>query len=77
MDQVFAEDVKEIIKILKIHKKKDLITKLQIHFEELLDEEWLPPKRVKKEIYSDSEGSATSEEEYCWQTDEHGLMSLV
>jgi hypothetical protein len=77
MDKVFADDVKEIIKILKIHKKKDLITKLQIHFEDLLDAEYEPPKSVKKERYSDSEGSAASEEEYCWETDEHGLLSLV
>ena len=77
MEKVFAEDVKEVIKILKIHKKKDLITKLQIHFEDLLDTDYVPPQKVKKERYSDSEGSAEEEEVYNWHTDEHGLLSLA
>jgi len=77
MEKVFAEDVKEVIKILKIHKKKDLITKLQIHFEDLLDEEWLPPKRVKKERYSDSEGSAEEEDIGYTTEDEYGFLSLA
>jgi hypothetical protein len=77
MENIYAEDVKEIIKILKIHKKSDLVTKLQIHFEDLFDQDYVPPKRLTKCKYSDSEGSAEEEEEYCWQTDEHGLLSLV
>ena len=77
MENIYAEDVKEIIKILKIHKKSDLVTKLQIHFEDLFDQDYVPPKRLTKCKNSDSEGSAEEEEEYCWQTDEHGLLSLV
>jgi len=77
MERVFAEDVKEVIKILKIHKKRDLITKLQIHFEDLLDEEYKPPTRVKKERYSDSEGSAEEEDIGYTTEDEHGFLSLA
>ena len=77
MENIYAKDVKEIIKVLKIHKKSDLVTKMQIHFEDLLDDEYEPPKRIHKCKYSDSEGSAEEEEQYCWETDEHGLMSLV
>ena len=77
MEKVFAEDVKEVIKILKIHKKKDLITKLQIHFEDLLDEEYKPPTRVKKERYSDSEGSAEEEDIGYTTEDEYGFLSLA
>jgi hypothetical protein len=77
MEQIFPQDVKEVIKILKIHKKTDLITKLQIHFEDLLDLDYEPPKRIRKERYSDSEGSAEEEEVYNWHTDEYGLLSLA
>ena len=77
MENMYAEDVKEIIKVLKIHKKSDLVTKMQIHFEDLLDEEWTPPKRIPKCKYSDSEGSAEEEEDYNWHTDEYGLLSLA
>ena len=77
MDEIYLKDVKEIIKILKIHKKKDLITKLQIHFEDLLDEEYIPPKIIRKTKYSDSEGSA-EEEHYTYTTeDENGFLSLA
>ena len=73
---MYAKDVKEIIKILKIHKKSDLVTKMQIHFEDLLDDDYIPPVRVKKERYSDSEGSA-EEENYTYTTeDEDGFLSL-
>jgi len=77
MEQVYPQDVKEIIKILKIHKKKDLITKLQIHFEDLLEEEWTPPKRIRKERYSDSEGSAEEEFYTYTKEDEEGFLSLA
>jgi len=77
MENMYAKDVKEIIKVLKIHKKSDLVTKMQIHFEDLLDDEWTPPKRITKCRYSDSEGSA--EEEHLGYTteDEHGFLSLA
>jgi hypothetical protein len=77
MENIYAADVKEIIKILKIHKKSDLVTKLQIHFEDLFDEDWTPPKRVTKCKYSDSEGSA-EEEDFTYTTeDENGFLSLA
>jgi len=77
MENIYADDVKEIIKVLKVHKKKDLITKVQIHFEDLLDQDYVPPKRINKCKYSDSEGSA--EEEHLGYTteDEHGFLSLA
>jgi len=77
MENIYVKDVKEIIKVLRDNNKKDLVTKLQIHFEELLDDDYSPPMIVKREKYSDTEGSAEEEEEYCFQTDEHGLLSLV
>tara|TARA_R110002167_G_scaffold357380_1_gene572855 strand:+ start:265 stop:498 length:234 start_codon:yes stop_codon:yes gene_type:complete len=77
MENIYVEDVKEIIKVLRDNNKKDLVTKIQIHFEELLDDDYNPPVIVKREKYSDTEGSADEEEEYCFQTDEHGLLSLV
>ena len=77
MEQMSLKDVNEILKILKQHNKKDLITKIRIIFEDILDEDYQPPRVVRRNRYSDSEGSAEEEEEYCFQTDEHGLMSLI
>ena len=62
MDTIFKEDVEEIIKILRKKNKKDLITKIRIHFEELLDEDYKPPKKIRRERYSDDEGSADEED---------------
>jgi len=69
-------DVNELLKILRQHKKTDLITKIRIAFEDVLDEDYLPPKRVRQEPYSDDEGSATDESVYCTE-DEHGFLSLA
>ena len=77
MENMYAEDVNEIIKILKIHKKRDLVTKMQIHFEDLLDDEWTPPKRIHKCKYSDSEGSAEEEDIGYTTEDEQGFLSLA
>jgi len=77
MENMYAKDVKEIIKVLKIHKKSDLVTKMQIHFEDLLDEEYVPPKRIPKCKYSDSEGSAEEENLGYTTEDEHGFLSLA
>jgi hypothetical protein len=78
MEEIKAVDVNKIIKILQEFDERDLITKLRIHFEELLDENYVPPKRVfRREIYSDSEGSAESEEEYYTIEDEQGFLSLA
>lgn len=77
MEDMKKSDVKEILKILKQHDKKDLATKIRIHFEEILDEDYIPPKRIRREPYSDSEGSA-EEEEFTYTTeDEHGFLSLA
>ena len=77
MEKMNVKDVNDILKILGQHNKKDLITKIRIHFEDILDEDYEPLGIVRKNRYSDSEGSAEEEEEYCFQTDEHGLLSLV
>ena len=77
MENIYASDVKEIIKILKVHKKKDLVTKVQIHFEDLLDEEYVPPKRINKCKYSESEGSAEEEHVGYTTEDEEGFLSLA
>jgi len=78
MEVMSKTDVIQILKILKQRNKKDLITKIRIVFEDLLDEDYGPPrKKIKREEYSDSEGSAEEEEEYIWEMDEYGLMSLI
>jgi len=77
MEDLKAPDVKKIITILEDLKERDLALKIRIHFEDVLDEDYVPPKRrLKKEYYSDSEGSA--EEEYTYATeDEEGFLSLA
>ena len=78
MEEINAKDVNNIIKILQENEERDLITKLRIHFEEILDEDYVPPKKIfRKEYYSDSEGSA-EEEEFTYTTeDEEGFLSLA
>ena len=77
MEDIKAPDVKKILTLLEDVGDKDLALKIRIHFEDVLDEDYVPPKRkVKKEYYSDSEGSA--EEEYTYATeDEEGFLSLA
>ena len=77
MEEVTAKDINKVLKILQQLEESDLITKLRIHFEEILDEDYVPTKKVfRKEYYSDSEGSA--EEEYTYVTeDEEGFLSLA
>lgn len=77
MENIYVEDVKEIIKVLKDNDKKDLVTKLQIHFEDLLDIEYQPPVWVKSDKYSDSEGSAEEEGIGYTTEDQDGFMSLA
>ena len=63
METICKKDVETILKYIK--PDKDLSTKVRIHFEEILDEDYVPPKRqVKKEYYSDHEGSCEEEEIY-------------
>jgi hypothetical protein len=61
--------LEEIISILAMHGRPDLISVLK-------DTDYKPPKRVKKEYYSDDEGSATSESDYEVEIDEDGFHSL-
>jgi len=78
MEELKVSDVNKIIKILSELDERDLITKLRIHFEEILDEDYVPQKKIfRREYYSDSEGSAESEEEYYTVQDEHGFLSLA
>jgi len=74
MDRITKDDVEEILK--RINDNKKLSFKIRLHFDEILDEDYVPPKSVRKEMYSESEGSA--EEEYTYATeDEEGFLSLA
>ena len=75
MENITKEDVKKILTLIKSDGL--LLSKVRILFEHIIDQDYVPPRRIKKESYSDSEGSAEEEEVYCWETDEHGLLSLV
>ena len=75
MDKLNKKDVEEILK--RIVDDDKLSFKIRLHFDEILDEDYVPPKSVKKEMYSESEGSA-EEEEYTYCTeDEEGFSSLA
>ena len=62
MESLDRSDVEKLLELVR--GDKDLTTKLRIHFEDILDEDWRPPLRVKKEILSEDEGSCCSEDEY-------------
>lgn len=71
MDKICFE---EITSILAMHGRPDLIAEFKEQVK--IDEDYKPPLRVPKEDLSDSEGSATSEEEYEVQIDKEGFLSL-
>ena len=71
MDKITFE---EIISILAMHGRPDLISEAKEHIK--IDEDYRPPLRTRKDSLSDSEGSATSEEQYEVLIDENGLLSL-
>ena len=75
MPKLERETLREIIKILKEHKRKDLIEILKDAF----DPDYKPPRsrRVKVDVYSESEGSAEEEEEYSVSVDSDGLWSIA
>ena len=78
MEEVTPKDINKVIKILQQLEESDLITKLRIHFEEILDEDYVPIKKVfRKEYYSDSEGSAEEEDLTYTTEDEEGFLSLA
>lgn len=75
MDRITKDDVENILK--RIIDDKKLSLKIRLHFDEILDEDYVPPKSLRKERYSESEGSA-EEEEYTYATeDEEGFLSLA
>ena len=49
MEEMRKSDVIEILKILREKDKRDLITKMRIVFEELLDEDYEPPKKINSD----------------------------
>ena len=73
MDRLTKEDVKNILKKIK---DKELSLKLRIHFDEILDETYAPPRLTREDRYSESEGSAEEEEGYDVYVDSHGFQSL-
>ena len=72
MDKISFE---EIVSILAMNGRPDLIDEVKEHVK--VDGEYTPPLRTRKDSLSDSEGSATSEEEYEVKVDENGFHSLA
>jgi hypothetical protein len=72
MDQGYYE---EIVSVLAMNGRPDLIQEFKDHVK--VDKDYKPPKFVKKDKYSDSEGSATSESDYEVEVDENGFQSLA
>lgn len=71
MDKICCE---EIISILAMHGRPDLIAEFKEHVK--VDEDYKPPKFTRKDSLSDSEGSAENEEEYSVHIDSEGFLSL-
>ena len=46
MEEIKLLDVMKILQILKDNDERDLITKIRIRFEEILDEDYVPPKKI-------------------------------
>lgn len=71
MDKISFEEIKSILAKCGRH---DLIQELKEHVK--IDEDYTPPLRTRKDSLSDTEGSATSEEQYEVLIDENGFLSL-
>ena len=71
MDQLTFD---EIVSILAKCGRPDLIAECKEHIK--IDDDYKPPIRNRRDSLSDSEGSATSEEEYEVGIDEDGFHSL-
>jgi len=71
MDKITVE---EIVSILAMHGRPDLIDEFAEHIK--IDEEYKPPLMTKKDPLSDDEGSAVSEEDYEVAVDDNGFQSL-
>lgn len=67
--EINEESYEEIVSILAKNGRPDLIS-------ELRDTEYKPPIRVRKEILSDTEGSAEEESDYEVEVDSEGFLSL-
>lgn len=67
--KITEEDLEEITTILAMHGRSDLIDVLR-------DKDYKPPRRVRKEKLSDTEGSAEEESDYEIEIDEEGFHSL-
>jgi hypothetical protein len=57
MDKISFEEIRSI---LAMNGRPDLIQELKDHVK--IDEDYVPPKRVRRDSLSDSEGSAVDEE---------------
>jgi hypothetical protein len=71
MDQVTFD---EIVSVLAKNGRPDLISEFKDHIN--IDEDYKPPTFMKKEKYSDDEGSAEEESDYEVEVDEEGFQSL-
>jgi len=64
----------EIISILAKNGRPDLISECVEHIK--IDNDYKPPTFIKREKYSDDEGSAEEESDYSVEEDEDGFQSL-
>ncbi len=71
MDKISFE---EIVSVLAMHGRPDLIMELKEHVK--VDEDYVPPRGMRREPLSDDEGSASSEGSYEIEEDEDGFLSL-
>jgi hypothetical protein len=71
MDKITFE---EIVSILAMNGRPDLICEFKDNVK--IDKDYKPPNFVRKEKYSDDEGSAESESDYSIEEDENGFQSL-
>ncbi len=71
MDQTTYD---EIISVLAMHGRPDLI----YEFKDVVrvDKDYKPPKYIKRDSLSDSEGSAVSEDDLQFQVDKNGFHSI-
>jgi len=70
MDKIVFE---EIISILALHGRQDLISEFKEHAK--MDPDYKPPNFMRRDSLSDSEGSATSED-LNYTIDKDGFYSL-
>ena len=59
MERICKDDVEKLLRIIR--DDRDLCTKIRIHFEDILDDDYRPPIIVRRDPYSDDSGSADDE----------------